>query len=153
MHVRGPGAGTRPQQVGIPVVADLGVGVVVAGGDEHRRAPRNLEGPHREPQRVGIHALLIEQVAGEQDRVHPALDRLLDRQLERAALVLSALGAAIGGNPPERTTQVEVGDLEELDDGHSGLNPPSRLGRARYGPQRIRKAVPEQRVVRSGRGS
>ena len=87
---------------------------MVPGRYEDRRAPGGIEDVHRKGQRLGVHALLVEQVAGNQDRMHAALDRDPYRGLERPLLVAPPLLAAFGRQPPERGAEVEIGDLEEF---------------------------------------
>lgn len=93
---------------------------MIAGRNEHRRAARDAERAEHERHGVGVDTFLIEQVAGDQDRVRAALDRFLNRTFERAALVGAAFGAAVGRQPAKRPTQVEIGKLKERRDGHVG---------------------------------
>ncbi len=92
---------------------------MVARRDEHRRAAAHLEGLDREGERVRVHPLHVEQVAGQQDGVDAALHREPHRQLERAALVAAAVGATLGGQAAEGAAEVEIGNLEEPYDGHA----------------------------------
>ena len=74
---------------------------MIAGRDEHRRAARNGEGVEREGDGLGVDALAIEQVAGDEDRVDPALDRLAHNALEGGGLLAASLGPRLGVEPSE----------------------------------------------------
>ena len=78
---------------------------------------------HGEGERLGVHVVEVEQVARHEHRGRAALDRLPHGQVEGATLVAAPVGAALRRQPAEGTPEVEVGDLEETDDGHARRAP------------------------------
>ena len=91
---------------------------MVAGRHEHRRAARDPERREREIERIGVHALGVEQIARQQDGVHPARDCLAHDLIERASLLAPPLVATLRRQPAERAAEVEIGDLQEFRERH-----------------------------------
>ena len=141
VNVPGPGEPSRPQPPRSPGVAGLGRGVMVAGSDVHRRTPGYREGrTDHGRQGLGIHTLLVEEIAGDQDRVDAALDRFTDRALQDTQLLAPALGAAFGRQPSEGATQMQVGDVQKPREGHASATSSMSCGACEATPKSGRRA-------------
>ena len=80
-----------------------------------------------------------------------ALDGLLHGQVEGAALVAAPVGAAVGRQPAEGAAEVQIGDLEEADDGHARGTPYPEDARSRLGG--VSCAVDRQPTLAGGPGA